>query len=119
MENWEYNELIEAVQEVYEELLDEDRGHRYAIARLSEEFDRMGKMEDVIVDTVIGEIAIKNEAVFVGIIAGITRRLSLFNQSDYEGELSTEEMDNLMKRISKVIVGLKNVTIDYNPSAET
>ena len=50
MKDWDYNELFDAIQETYEELLDEDRGHRYAIVKLADEFDNLGKIEDVIVD---------------------------------------------------------------------
>lgn len=118
MKDWEYNELFDAIQETYEELLDEDRGYRYAIAKLADEFDNLGKIEDVIVDTAIGEIAIGHEKVFVGRIEGITKRLSMFNPQEAGDELTLEEIKDLSRRINKVIEGLKNVEVDYNPSAE-
>ncbi|AGN37669.1 Imm3 family immunity protein [Bacillus paralicheniformis] len=118
MKDWEYNELFDAIQETYEELLDEDRGHRYAIAKLADEFDNLGTIEDVIVDTAIGEILIGQDKVFVGRINGITNRLSRFNPQEAEGELALEEIKDLSRRINKVIEGLKNVEVDYNPSAE-
>ncbi|MEK4670632.1 Imm3 family immunity protein [Niallia sp. FSL R7-0271] len=118
MKDWEYNELFDAIQETYEELLEENRGYRYAIAKLADEFDNLGKIEDVIVDTAIGEIAICHEKVFVRRIEGITRRLSMFNPQEAEDELTLEEIKDLSRRINKVIEGLKNVEVDYNPSAE-
>ncbi|MCY8576210.1 Imm3 family immunity protein [Bacillus haynesii] len=118
MKDWEYNELFDAIQETYEELLDEDRGYRYAIAKLADEFDNLGKIEDVIVDTAIGEILIGQDKVFVGRINGITNRLSRFHPQEAEGELTLEEIKDLSRRINKVIEGLKNVEVDYNPSAE-
>ncbi|MEK4670647.1 hypothetical protein HOO54_07395 [Bacillus sp. WMMC1349] len=118
MKDWEYNELFEAIQETYEELLDEDRGYKYAIAKLSDEFDNLGKIEDVIVDTAIGEIAIGHDKVFIGLIEGITRRLSKFKDIDASNELTKEEIADLTNRIEKVLVGLSKVEIDYNPSAE-
>lgn len=118
MKDWEYNELFSAIQETYEELLDEDRGYRYAIAKLADEFDNLGKIEDVIVDTAIGEIAIGHEKVFIGRIEGITKRLSKFNPQEAGDELTLEEIKDLLRRINKVIAGLKNVEVDYNPSAE-
>ncbi|EMY4798379.1 TPA: hypothetical protein QCW96_005596 [Bacillus pacificus] len=118
MKDWEYNELFEAIQETYKELLDEDRGYKYAIAKLSDEFDNLGKIEDVIVDTVIGEIAIGHDKVFIGLIEGITRRLSKFKDIDASNELTKEEIADLTNRIEKVLVGLSKVEIDYNPSAE-
>ena len=118
MKDWEYNELFEAIQETYEELLEEDRGYRYAIAKLADEFDNLGKIEDIIVDTAIGEILIDHDNVFAGRIEGITNRLSIFNPKEAEGELSLDEVKDLSSRINKVIEGLKNVEVDYNPSAE-
>ncbi|MGE7118912.1 Imm3 family immunity protein [Peribacillus sp. NPDC046944] len=118
MKDWEYNELFEAIQETYEELLEEDRGYRYAIAKLAEEFDNLGMIEDVIVDTAIGEIAIKHDKVFVGRIEGITRRLSTFNHLNVDDELTKEELNDLSNRIKKVIDGLRNVEVDNNSSAE-
>ncbi|HZH62703.1 MAG TPA: Imm3 family immunity protein [Metabacillus sp.] len=118
MKDWEYNELFEAIQETYEELLDEDRGYRYAIAKLADEFDNLGKIEDIIVDTAIGEILIRHGKGFVGRIEGITKRLSKFNQKEAQDDLEIEEINDLSSRINKVIEGLKNVEVDYNPSAE-
>ena len=118
VKDWEYNELFDAIQETYEELLDEDRGYRYAIAKLADEFDKLGKIEDVIVDTAIGEIAIGHEKVFVGRIEGITKRLSMFNPQEAEDELTLEEIKDLSRRINKAIEGLRNAEVDYNYSAE-
>lgn len=118
MKDWEYNVLFEAIQETYEELLEEGRGYRYAISKLADEFDNLGKIEDVIVDTAIGEIAIKHDKVFVGRIEGITKRLSMFNPLNEEGELTKDEVNDLSNRINKVIDSLRNVEVDYNPSAE-
>ena len=118
MKHWEYNELFGAVQETYEELLDEKRGYRYAVAKLADEFDNLGKIEDIIVDTAIGEIIISHDKVYIGRIEGITKRLSMFNPQDAEDELTLQEIKDLSRRINKVIDGLNNVEVDYNPSAE-
>ncbi len=119
MKDWEYNELFHAIREAYEELLDEERGYRYAIAKLADEFDNLGKIEGVIVDTVIGEIAVvDHHIVFVGRIEGITKRLSMFNPQEAEGELTVEEIKDLLGRINNVIEGLKNVKVAYKSSIE-
>jgi len=118
MKDWEYNELFNTIQEAYEELLDEERGYRYAIAKLADEFDNLGKIEDVIVDTAIGEIAVDHNIVFVGRIKGITKRLSMFNPQEAEGELTVEEIKDLLRRINNVIEGLKNIKVAYKSSVE-
>lgn len=116
MKDWEYNELFNTIQEAYEELLDEERGYRYAIAKLADEFDKLGKIEDVIVDTAIGEIAVDYNIVFVGRIEGITKRLSMFNPQEAEDELTIEEIKDLSRRINNVIEGLKNIDLRLNSS---
>ncbi|KKZ99291.1 MULTISPECIES: Imm3 family immunity protein [Bacillus] len=118
MKDWEYNELFHAIREAYEELLDEERGYRYAIAKLADEFDNLGKIEDVIVDIAIGEIAVNHHMVFVGRVKGITKRLSMFNLQEAEGELTVEEIKDLSIKINNVIEELKNVKSDYKSLVE-
>lgn len=117
MENWAYDEWFDAIKETYEELLDEGRGPRNALARVADEFDNLGKLENFIVDTAIGEIAISHDSVYVGRIEGITKRLCKFNPKDAESQLTLEEVKDLTIRINKVIEGLKEVEIDHNPLA--
>jgi hypothetical protein len=115
---WEYNEIFDATQDTYEELLDEGRGYRYAIAKITDEFDNLGKVEDFIVDTAIGEIAITHEQVFVGRIRGITGKLGKFNPKEAEDELTLDEIKDLLTRINKVIEGLEHVKVGHNLSME-
>jgi hypothetical protein len=42
----------------------------------------------------------------------------MFNPQEAEDELTLEEIKDLSRRINKVIAGLKNVEVEYNPSAE-
>ncbi|MDM5186405.1 Imm3 family immunity protein [Bacillus sp. DX4.1] len=118
MENWEYNELFEDIKEAYNDFLILNRGYRYAIARAADEYINLGKIEDVIADTAVGEILLTHDKVFIGYIKGITKRLSKFNPLDAVGELTQEEIRDLSNRIHKVLEGLEKVEIDYNPSAE-
>ncbi|EEM16284.1 hypothetical protein bpmyx0001_26730 [Bacillus pseudomycoides DSM 12442] len=118
MENWEYNELFEAINEAYNDFLTLDRGQKDAIARTCYEYINLGEIEDVIVDTAVGEIVLTHDKVFIGYIKGITKRLSKFNPLDAMGELTQEEIRDLSNRIHKVLEGLEKVEIDYNPSAE-
>lgn len=118
MENWEYNELFEGINEVHNNFLALNRGYRYAIARAADEYINLGKIEDVIADVVIGEILLTHDKVFIGYIKGITKRLSKFNPLDAMEELTQEEIRDLSNRIHKVLEGFEKVEIDYNPSAE-
>jgi len=118
MEDWEYNEIFEAINEDYNDYLKLNRGHEYAIARTVNEYINLGKVEDFIVDTAVGEILLSKNKVFIGYVEGITKRLSKFNPLDAVGELTQEEIRDLSNRIHKVLEGLEEVEIDYNPSAE-
>lgn len=42
----------------------------------------------------------------------------MFNPQEAGDELTLEEIKDLSRRINKVIEGLKDVEVDYNPSAE-
>ncbi|MGG3889873.1 Imm3 family immunity protein [Metabacillus fastidiosus] len=118
MKDWEYDEIFGAINEDYNEYLTLNRGYRYAIARTFDEYINLGRIEDFIVDTAIGEILITHDKVFIGHVEGIPKRLGMFNPKEAEGELTEEEIKDLLQRINRVIDGLKNAVVDYNPSAE-
>jgi Flp pilus assembly CpaF family ATPase len=118
MEDWTYDELFETIQEVYKEFLSQNRGCRHAIARIVDDFNNLGKIEDIIVDVAIGEILITYDKIFVGYVEDITKSLSMFNPKEAEDELTVKEIKDLSRRINKVIEGLKTAELDYNPSAE-
>lgn len=118
MEDWTYDELFETIQEVYKEFLSQNRGRRHAIARIVDDFNNLGKIEDIIVDVAIGEILITYDKIFVGYVEDITKSLSMFNPKEAEEELTVKEIKDLSRRINKVIEGLKTAELDYNPSAE-
>ncbi|WP_446936031.1 Imm3 family immunity protein [Lysinibacillus fusiformis] len=118
MEDWEYNEIFEAINEDYNDSLKLNRGHEYAIARTVNEYINLGKVEDIIVDTAVGEILLSKNKVFIGYAEGITKRLSMFKDLDVTNELTHEEIADLTNRIEKVLDGLSKVEIDYNPYSE-
>lgn len=42
MEDWEYNEIFEVINEDYNDFLSLNRGHEYAIARTKNEYVNLG-----------------------------------------------------------------------------
>ncbi|MDP5275909.1 Imm3 family immunity protein [Chengkuizengella axinellae] len=118
MENWDYNELINVINEAYIDFINEGRGYKHAVARLVDEFNNLGEIEDFIVDTAIGEILITHKKVFVNTLNRIRKNISSFNHDKAKGELTLEEVANLCRRMEKVLEGLDKVEIDYNPNAE-
>jgi len=118
VEDWEYNEIFEVINEDYNEYLKLNRGHEYAIARTTNEYTNLGKVEDFIVDTAVGEILLTKDKVFVGYVEGISKRLSKFKDLDVSNDLTQEEIADLTKRIEKVLDGLNKVEKDYNPYSE-
>ncbi|WP_226669723.1 Imm3 family immunity protein [Metabacillus litoralis] len=118
MEDWEYNEIFEAINEDYNDYLKLNRGHEYAIARTVNEYINLGKVEDFIVDTAIGEILLSKDKVFIGYVEGIINRLSMFKDLNVTDELTQEEIADLTNRIEKVLEGLSKVGKDYNPYSE-
>jgi hypothetical protein len=118
LESWEYNELVEAINEDYNKYVKLNRGLEYAIARTVNDYMNMERVEDFIVDTVIGEILLSKNKVFIGYVEGIKKRLSMFEDLDVTSELTHEEIADLTTRIEKVLDGLSKVEIDYNPYSE-
>ncbi|GIN64610.1 MULTISPECIES: Imm3 family immunity protein [Bacillus] len=120
MEDWEYSELLEAVREIYDNLLNEDRGYKYAIARTFYEFETVcneGKTENLLVHLAIGEIILTHPKVFVGVVDTIKKELASIDMKELEKELLSEDVDNLLTRINHVNNKLNNVLLDYDPDA--
>ena len=115
MEDWEYNEIFEAIREDYSDYLKLNKGHQYAIARTINDYINLGKVEDFIVDTAVGELLLFKDKIFDGYVEGITRRLSMFKDIEGTNELTQEEREDLANRIENVLDGLSKVKIDYNP----
>ncbi|PFD97133.1 hypothetical protein COE15_08655 [Bacillus cereus] len=121
MEDWEYNELIEAVKEVYDNMLNEDRGYKYATARTFYEFETVcneGETENLLVHLAIGEIIVTHPKVFVGVVDTIKKELGNIDRKELEKELVSEEVEDLLTRISNVNHKLKNVIQDYDSNAD-
>ena len=115
MEDWGYNEIFEAIREDYSDYLKLNKGHEYAIARTINDYINLGKVEDFIVDTAVGEILLFKNKIFNGYVEGITRRLSMFKDIEGTNELTQEEREDLANRIENVLDGLSKVKVDYNP----
>lgn len=118
MKGWKYFELFEAINEDYIDYFKINRGHEYAIARTFNEYINLGKLEDFIVDTAVGEILLSKNKVFIGYVEGITNRLSSFKDVNVTDELTQAEIADLTNRIEKVLEGLSKIEIDYNPYSE-
>lgn len=118
MEDWGYSEIFEVINEDYNDYLKLNRGHEYAIARTINEYINLGKIEDIIVDTAVGEILLTKDKVFVGYVEGISKRLRTFKDVDVTNALTEEEIADLTSRIENVINGLNNIPVDYNPYSE-
>ena len=98
MEDWEYNELLESVNEVYGNLLNEERGYKYATGRTFYEFETVcneGETENLLVHLAIGEIILGHPKVFVGVVDAIKKELGNIKSEYLDNELSPEEVEDL------------------------
>ncbi|MBA4601735.1 Imm3 family immunity protein [Thermoactinomyces mirandus] len=120
MVDWQYDELLNAVKETYEDFVDRKLSYKLAFARTSYEYETVcneGKTERLLVYTALGEIALTHEKVFIGVIDAIKKELTSVNFNDLQHELTPEEIEDLSKRINRVLKGLESVQIDYSPIA--
>lgn len=116
----EINELVENINEAYNEFLEKNRGERYAIARLFEEFDTYNNgdlVEYIIVNLAIGEIIIKQDSVFKGNLECIKKTLQKYEnlKEDLKKEITEQELCNLTFRVTKVLNMLDKMNVDTNP----
>jgi len=121
MEDWEYNELLESVKEVYNNLLSEDRGYKYATARTFYEFETVcneGKTENLLVHLAIGEIVLGHPKVFVGVVDTIKKELETTDKYNLENELSLEEVEDFLRRLNNVTNRINEVELDYDPNSD-
>lgn len=114
------NELIENINEAYNEFLEKKRGERYAIARLFEEFDTYNNgdlVEDIIVNMTIGELIIKQDSVFNGNLECIKKSLEIDENAKEEPKkgITEQELDKIVFRVTKVLNMLDKMKVDTNP----
>ena len=117
MKEWKYNELTEALQVSYQRHLSLNRGEKYAIVLTAEDFFNMGKVEDLIVDVVIGELMIEQEVGIESYMNAIGQRLSVFDVTTAKDELTEEELRDLTHRIKNVLAGFKTLKVNSNSEA--
>ncbi|EPY6469403.1 Imm3 family immunity protein [Clostridium sporogenes] len=116
----EINEAVDNINEAYDEFLQKDRGERYAIARLFEEFDVYNGcdlIEDIIVNMAIGEIIINQDSVFKGNLECIKKSLHQYEnvKEVLKKEITEQELGNITFRVTKVLNMLDRMNVDINP----
>lgn len=122
MKDWDYTELFEAINEIYENALNTKRGDRYAVARTFYEFESVlsdGPAENIIVHTALGEKILDHEEVFSGNLNAIKRTLNSFSFEALTNELTKVELEDLAAKVSRVLLGIDKIPVNHNPNAET
>lgn len=114
------NELVENINEAYKEFMEKDRGERYAIARLFEEFDTYNNgdlVEDIVVNMAIGEIIIEQDSVFKGNLECIKKSLNKYEnvKEELKNEITEQGLEEITIRVNNVLNMLEKMNIDTNP----
>lgn len=115
----EINELVENINEAYNEFLEKNRGERYAIARLFEEFDTYNNgdlVEDIIVNMAIGEIVIEQDSIFKGNLECIKKSLHKYEtvKEELKKEITEQELEKIAFRVTKVLNILDKMNVYTN-----
>lgn len=116
----EINELVENINESYKEFMEKNRGERYAIARLFEEFDTYNNgdlAEDFVVNMAIGEIIIEQDSVFKGNLECIKKSLNKYEniKDELKNEITEQELKEITIRVNNVLNMLEKMNVDTNP----
>ncbi|WP_339255073.1 Imm3 family immunity protein [Paenibacillus sp. FSL P2-0136] len=117
MDDWEYEELFEAVNRNYNNYLEQNLSDQLALARTSYDFETVRKegiLEDIIVSTAMGEIILSHQKVFIGNLNSIEELLINYNPNELSGLISIEDLTDLTTRINNVLISLKELPVDYN-----
>jgi hypothetical protein len=102
MDDWEYEELIRCIIDSYEEFFLSSKEKKHSIVRVANEYDNLGKLEDVIVDVTIGKIMIDEQELIMNFVKGISSRLSKVDLQSVIYGLTEEEKNDLIIRIDFV-----------------
>ena len=113
------NELVENINEAYNEFIEKNRGERYAIARLFEEFDTYNNgdlVEDIVTNMAIGEIVIEQDSVFIGNLQCIKKSLQKYEniKEELKNEITEQELVEITVSVNKVLNMLDKMSIDSN-----
>lgn len=122
MQHWKYQELLEAVQDTYNEELHTNRGYEYALARTFYEFETVcneGKTEDIVVHTAIGQIVLKHPKISRDIVDILKKKLSSFHVTDIEHTLSSDEVKDLSNKTKKFLQKIPQIPIENNSNSTT
>ncbi|MCR5837702.1 MAG: hypothetical protein K6G88_14480 [Lachnospiraceae bacterium] len=81
---FEINEIFEYIQASYLEYISMNRGGRYAVARIFDEYDVFEDdseaiMEDMITMLAIGEMIVNNDCIFIKTIERLKKSMEIFN----------------------------------------
>jgi len=104
MDDWEYEELFEAVKENYYNYLKKNLSEKHALARTSYDFETVrneGIIENLIVGTALGEIISSHKKVFVGTLNLINETINKINPNELHGNLLEKEINDLTKKNGK------------------
>ena len=114
MEYWGYEEATRDIKDVYQDMISQNEGKERAIILTYNDFDNMGKVEDIIVDVAVGELMIETGVGIKEYVNAISRRLSVFDPAIVGDELTQEELEDLIRRIKNMLNGFK--TLEIYPS---
>lgn len=114
MKNWEYEELIGAVERTLIRVMGEGVAYKDAFGITSYEFESVcseGKIENALVNLSLAQIAIENGIIFSGYIPLIRDAFDSISDEDLSESLKHDEMLDFIKRRNEVILGMGKIEV--------
>ena len=119
----EINEMIDYICDSYQEYISMNRGERYAVARIFDEYDVYEDddesiVEDVVTMLAIGEMIIDNNCLYIQTVERMKKSLCKVEmfKNILKNEIKEDELNNLLMRIKKVEDALFSVEITNAPN---
>lgn len=121
MQEWEYDELQEAVEYRYKKTIEEGRNCLVAAARCYYELEPIideGPAESLIYHTTLGKLCLEHGRIPVSHYESIMKDLETFDPDQLQGELTAEEIIRLSKDIDLVKKELATIEIVHDNKLE-
>lgn len=115
--HWEYEELFEAINKMYQEYRAEDMRDTQALSRTLGEFEttmNLGIFEKSIVLIAYGEILLTHSAVFHKSKEYLLKGLDSLNMQQLKEKLSLEQFDDLITRKTLLLEKIEQKPIEYH-----
>lgn len=113
---WEYDELIEAINDSYQEYKEEHMSNSEAFARTAGDFEtvkNIGIFEKAIVTVALGELLLRQSKVFIISKENLLSTFESIDSNLLEQHLTPEQLENWLARKERILQDIDKKPVHY------